>query len=212
LLLNPELAAQPDQGGNLPLHYAASSGVSTACVVACALAFMDGLEWFNKTGRTPLEIAKLEGHTGLADVLSGMLNRRHNELHTSFGAGSTAEADQLSMLSYRPQLAAQKDMEGNLPLHVAAAAGASNAAIEECIRIYPDAPRIRNGDGFLPHQLAFEHGHRTLAEALATRAGKALPPKPIRSVLGTQTVSNTVEEVPTEKADSAETEPQVPHE
>lgn len=50
LLLNAELAAQPDQGGNLPLHYAASSGVSTASLVACALAFMPGLDWANKTG------------------------------------------------------------------------------------------------------------------------------------------------------------------
>ena len=62
LLLNPQLAAQPDQGGNLPLHYAAASGVSTACAVACALAFMEGLEWANKTGRTPLEIARLGAH------------------------------------------------------------------------------------------------------------------------------------------------------
>ena len=38
LLLNPELAAQPDQGGNLPLHYAASAGASTAATVACTLA------------------------------------------------------------------------------------------------------------------------------------------------------------------------------
>ena len=98
MLLNPELAAQPDQGGNLPLHYAASSGVSTAAAVACALAFLDGLEWANKTGRNPLEIARLEGHSGLADVLSGMLNRRHNELHACFGSGPTQEAEQLRLL------------------------------------------------------------------------------------------------------------------
>jgi ankyrin repeat protein len=183
LLLNPQLAAQPDQGGNLPLHYAASSGVSTACAVACALAFMDGLEWANKTGRTPLEIARLEGNTVLADVLSGMLNRRHNELHACFGDGAAQEAEQVRLLTCRPELAAQKDTNGSLPLHIAATAGASLAAVEECVRIFPDAPRIRNGDGFLPHQLALEHGHRILAEALATRAGKALPSKPPRTVL-----------------------------
>ena len=114
LLLNPQLAAQPDQGGNLPLHYAAASGVSTACAVACALAFMEGLEWANKTGRTPLEIARLEGHTGLADVLSGMLNRRHNELHACFGLGASQEAEQLRLLACRPELAAQQDADGNL--------------------------------------------------------------------------------------------------
>ena len=183
LLLNPQLAAQPDQGGNLPLHYAASSGVSTACAVACALAFMDGLEWANKTGRTPLEIARLEGNTVLADVLSGMLNRRHNELHACFGDGAAQEAEQVRLLTCRPELAAQKDTNGSLPLHIAATAGTSLAAVEECVRIFPDAPRIRNGDGFLPHQLALEHGHRILAEALATRAGKALPSKPPRTVL-----------------------------
>ena len=196
LLLNPQLAAQPDQGGNLPLHYAASSGVSTACAVACALAFMDGLEWANKTGRTPLEIARLEGHVGLSDVLSGMLNRRHNELHAAFASGASQEAEQLRLLSIRPELAAQKDTNGNLPLHVAATAGAALAAVEECMRIFPDAPRIRNSDGFLPHQLALEHGQRSLAEALAVRAGKALPPKPIRSMLVGSTVGNETEAAP----------------
>jgi len=48
LLLHSELAAQPDQGGNLPLHYAASAGVSAAVVVACALAYIDALEFCNK--------------------------------------------------------------------------------------------------------------------------------------------------------------------
>lgn len=185
LLLNPELAAQPDQGGNLPLHYAASAGVSTAAAVACALAYMDGLEWANKTGRTPYEIAQLEGHDGLAGVLSGMLNRRHNELHAAFGEAISQEVEQLRLLSCRPELAAQKDPAGNLPLHAAAAAGASLRAVEECVRIFPDAPRCRNADGFFPHQLALEHGHRGLAEMLAARAGKALPHRPVRSVLST---------------------------
>lgn len=189
LLLNPQLAAQPDQGGNLPLHYAASSGVSTACAVACALAFMDGLEWANKTGRTPLEIARLEGHVGLADVLSGMLNRRHNELHACFTAGAEQEAEQIRLLTCRPELAAQKDNNGNLPLHLAATTGASLAAVDECMRIFPDAPKIRNGDGFLPYQLALEHGQLALAEALASRAGKTLPSKLPRTILGSRAPS-----------------------
>uniref|UniRef100_A0A7S2GFA9 U-box domain-containing protein n=1 Tax=Haptolina brevifila TaxID=156173 RepID=A0A7S2GFA9_9EUKA len=184
LMLNPALAAQPDQGGNLPLHYAASSGVSTASAVACALAFMDGLEWTNKTGRTPLDISRLEGHTGLADVLSGLLNRRHNELHVAFsGAGAGDETEQMRLLACRPELAAQKDHQGNLPLHVGAAKGASLTSIDECIRVYPDAPRCRNVDGLLPHQLALEHGHRGLAELLASRVGKVIPSRPIKSVL-----------------------------
>lgn len=80
LLLHAELAAQPDQGGNLPLHYAASAGVSAAVVVACALAYLDGLEFSNKTGRTPLDVARLEGHLGIAAVLEGMRNRHSNDL------------------------------------------------------------------------------------------------------------------------------------
>lgn len=180
LLLHPELAAQPDQGGNLPLHYAASAGASTAAAVACTLAFIEGLEWANKTGRTPCEIARLEGHSGLADVLSGMRNRKHNELHASFarGGGGSAEdqlhaqEEQLQLLACRPELAAQKDPASNLPLHLAASAGASLRAVEECVRVYPDAPRCRNADGLLPHQLALEHSHRELAQFLAARAGK----------------------------------------
>ena len=183
LLLNPELAAQPDQGGNLPLHYAASAGASTAAAVACTLAFLDGLEWANKTGRTPFEIARLEGHTGLADVLSGMLNRKHNELHAAFASGASAEAEQLRLLQCRPELAAQKDAQSNLPLHLGASSGASLRAVDEVVRVYPDAPRCRNADGLLPHQLALEHGHREIAELLASRAGKALPLKPVVSLL-----------------------------
>lgn len=82
-----------------------------------------------------------------------MLNRRHNELHESFGAGPSAEAEQLRLLSCRPELAAQKDAEGNLPLHIAAASGATLRAAEECMRIFPKAPKMRNMDGFRPHQL-----------------------------------------------------------
>ena len=180
LLLNPQLAAQPDQGGNLPLHYAASSGVSTACAVACALAFMDGLEWSNKVGRTPVEVARLEGHTGLAEVFSGLLNRRHNELHEAFGGGAPSEGMQLQLLQCRPELAAQKDAQGNLPLHMAARAGASAAAVDECVRIYPDAPRVRNGDGFLPYQLALQYGHGARGGARHPRGqgAPAAPPQP----------------------------------
>lgn len=153
LLLNPELAAQPDQGGNLPLHYAASSGVSTAALVACALAFMQGLDWANKTGRTPSDIAQLEGHLGLAAVLSGMQNRHRNDLHIAFSAGVAGEAEQLRLLQCRPELAGQKDPNCNMPLHTAAGAGASAKAVQECMRICPDASSRRNADGFFPHQL-----------------------------------------------------------
>jgi len=183
LLLNPELAAQPDQGGNLPLHYAASSGVTTAALVACALAFMAGLDWANKTGRTPLDIAQLEGHLGLAAVLSGMQNRHRNDLHVAFGSGVAGEAEQLRLLSCRPELAGQKDPECNMPLHTAAAAGASPRVIQECMRVFPDASSRRNSEGFFPHQLAIEHGHRAIAELLANHAGKQL--KEVNSVLAT---------------------------
>ena len=112
-----------------------------------------------------------------------MLNRQRNELHAAFEAGPSEEAEQLRLLQCRPELAAQKDSHGALPLHAAAVAGASLRAIEECARIFPDAPRARDANGFLPHQLALEHGHRSLAELLASRAGKQLPLKPVRSVL-----------------------------
>jgi len=183
LLLHPELAAQPDQGGNLPLHYAASSGVTTASLVACALAFMPGIDWANKTGRTPLDIARLEGHLGLAAVLSGMPNRHSNDLHAAFRKGAAAEAEQLRLLSCRPELAGQKDPECNLPLHIAATCGATPRAVQECIRVYPDAPHRRNSNGFFPHQLAAEGGHRSIAEILATCAGKRV--KVVNSILST---------------------------
>jgi len=183
LLLNPEHASQADQGGNLPLHYAASSGVSIAVIVACALAFMDGLDWFNKTGKTPLQIAQLEGHTSIAAVLSGMQNRQRNDLHATLSDGLPQEAEQLRLLSCRPELAAQRDPQGNLPLHIAAASGASMRVLQECIRTFPDGPIRRNADGFFPYQLANENGHRAAAEQLASLAGKQLPVKPIISVL-----------------------------
>jgi len=183
LLLHAELAAQPDQGGNLPLHYAASAGVSAAVVVACALAYLDGLEFSNKTGRTPLDVARLEGHLGIAAVLEGMRNRHSNDLHAAFAAGPAAEESQLRLLRCRPELAGQRDSAGNLPLHVAALHGASPAAIAEALRTFGHGPHTRNDGGFLPHQLALECGHAALAEELAAAAGCRVPPKRIKSVL-----------------------------
>ena len=110
----PELAAQADQGGNLPLHYAASAGVKPAVAVACALAFPGALSWADKRGRAPLEIAELEGHRGVASVLSGLANRQRNELHDAFAAGAEAD-EQLRLLRCRPELAAQRDGGGALP-------------------------------------------------------------------------------------------------
>lgn len=193
LLLNAELAAQPDQGGNLPLHYAASAGVTTASLVACALAFMPGLDWANRTGRTPLEIAQLEGHHGLAAVLVGMQNRHTNDLHAAFHQGATSEAEQMRLMSCRPELASQKDPDCNLPLHVAAASGASSRAVQECIRIFPEGPRRRNADGFFPHQLATEHGHRVIAEVLASHAGKQV--RVVNSILSTHLRSPQVSQL-----------------
>jgi hypothetical protein len=88
-----------------------------------------------------------------------------------------------------------------LPLHVAATAGAALAAVEECVRIFPDAPRLRNGDGFLPHQLALEFGHRALGEALAARAGKAIPNKLMRSVLQASSAATPTPGTADDKAD-----------
>ena len=129
----------------------------------------------------------------LADVLAGLLNRRHNELHAQFGQAAAQEAEQLRLLVCRPELAAQKDDRGNLPLHVAATAGASVRAVDECVRIFPDALRCRNMDGLQPFQLALEHGHRELAELLAARAGKTLPLKPVVSLLSSPPAAAAVE-------------------
>ena len=101
----------------------------------------------------------------------------------AFAAGASQEAEQLRLLQCRPELAAQKDTQLNLPLHMAALWGASLRAVEEALKVYPDAPRRRNADGLLPYQIALEHGHREIAETLAARAGKALPLKPVVSLL-----------------------------
>eukprot|EP00908_Phaeocystis_cordata_P010072 Transcript_20916.p2 GENE.Transcript_20916~~Transcript_20916.p2 ORF type:complete len:375 (+),score=152.16 Transcript_20916:242-1366(+) len=180
---DPDLAAQADQGGNLPLHYAAASGVSSAVTVACALAYMEGIEWLNKTGHTPIDIALREGNHSLAAVLTGVQNRQRNDLHVAFDAGPSLEDQQLRLLDCRPELAAQRDPEGNLPLHVGAAAGLSIAVLEKCSEVYKEGPTRRNAAGFFPHQLALEHGHRLLAERLALLAGKALPARPVNSLL-----------------------------
>jgi len=179
----PELAAQADQGGNLPLHYAASAGVKPAVAVACALAFPGALSWADKRGRAPLEIAELEGHRGVASVLSGLANRQRNELHDAFAAGAAEADEQLRLLRCRPELAAQRDGGGALPLHAAARAGASAAAADACARAHADGARARDDDGFYPHQLALEAGHRELAELLAAAAGLPLPAEPVNSVL-----------------------------
>ena len=183
LHLDAGLAAQPDQGGNLPLHYAASTAAPLPVVVACAVAFMPALEYQNKVGHTPAALARLEGHAGIAALLDGLLNHQRNELHDAFAAGPSREADQLRLLGVRPELAAQPDAAGALPLHVAAASGATRTALERCAAAFPGAPARRDDAGFLPHQLALERGDREAAEVLAARAGKKLPSRTVFSVL-----------------------------
>ena len=140
-------------------------------------------------------MARLEGHLGIAAVLEGMRNRHTNDLHLAFGStgpckaeASTAlvaegprEAEALLLLRCRPELAAQRDASGNLPLHLAALRGASSAAVAECLRAFPDGPRTRNDAGFLPHHLALERGHASLAAELAAAAGCRV--RPVHSVL-----------------------------
>ena len=41
--------------------------------------------------------------------------------------------------------AAQKDAQGNLPIHIAATSGATLRAAEECLRIFPAGSRARPG-------------------------------------------------------------------
>ncbi len=186
LLLNTELAMQPDQGGNLPLHYGASSGVSTAVIVACALANMAGLDYCNKMGRTPVDVAKLEGHHAAASVLEGMRNRHSNDLHRRLADGTGDDEAVLQLLRCRPELAAQRDTGGCLPLHVAAIAGSSLAVADECVAAYPKGPATRCDGGFLPHQLALEHRNVALAVRLASHVGVQLPSKPVQSILARQ--------------------------
>ena len=112
-----------------------------------------------------------------------MRNRHRNDLHVSFAAGAASEEEQLKLLECRPEHAAQRDYEGNLPLHVSAIVGASERAVDSCIQAHPDGPSTRNDAGFLPYQLALERGHALLAERLASHAGKQLPPKRVNSVL-----------------------------
>lgn len=202
-----------------------------------------------RTGRTPLDVARLEGHLGIAAVLEGMRNRHSNDLHSAFtanplptpkahsaampcqcgsdaaaspaaagtlstiapaaaapalavgasgspsrcgtsGSGESSNApaaqreeQQIALIRCRPDLASQRDAAGNLPVHLAALHGATLAAVAECVRIFPDGPRMRNDAGFLPHQLALEGGHAALAEELAAAAGRRVPPRRINSVL-----------------------------
>ena len=105
-----------------------------------------------------------------------MRNRHRNDLHVSFAAGASrdsslssfprgvgcfllpcagaaSEEEQLKLLECRPEHAAQRDYEGNLPLHVGAIAGASDRAVDSCIQAHPDGPGTRNDAGFLPYQV-----------------------------------------------------------
>ena len=120
----PELAAQADQGGNLPLHYAASAGVKPAVAVACALAFPGALSmWPTSAAARALEIAELEGHRGVASVLSGLANHQRNEPHDAFAAGAAEADEQLRLLRCRPE-SPRSARRRRAALHVAARAGA----------------------------------------------------------------------------------------
>ena len=98
-------------------------------------------------GHTPIDIALREGNHSLAAVLTGVQNRQRNDLHVAFDAGPSLEDQQLRLLDCRPELAAQRDPEGNLPLHVGAAAGLSIAVLEKCSEVYKEGPTRRNAAG-----------------------------------------------------------------
>lgn len=136
-----------------------------------------------RTGHNPIDIATREGNHGLAAVLTGVQNHQRNDLHIAFESGAENEAAQLRLLECRPELAAQRDPEGNLPVHLGASAGMSVAVLEKCVEVYQEGAKRRNADGFLPHQLALERGHIQVAERLAQLAGKTLPARPVNSVL-----------------------------
>ena len=176
----PELAAQADQGGNLPLHYAASAGVKPAVAVACALAFPGALSWADKRGRAPLEIAELEGHRGVASVLSGLANRQRNELHDAFAAGAAEADEQLRLLRCRPCSGSPRSAtaaESRPSTSPRAPARRRRRPLVARART-PTARARRDDDGFYPHQLALEAGHRELAEVGRRRRAAARQPSP----------------------------------
>ena len=139
LHLDAGLAAQADQGGNLPLHYAASTAAPLPVVVACAVAFMPALEYRTRWGTTPAALARLEGHVTAA-LLDGLLNHQQRAARR-LRHGPSREADQLRLLGVAG-LAAQPDAAGALrstsPPRAARHAPRSSAA-----PLLPGAPRAR---------------------------------------------------------------------
>jgi ankyrin repeat protein len=159
---DPEAVNQrDDERGGTALHWAAFGGNEGIAALLISKGAMVGA--LNNAGRTPLAIAEVTGHRGVA----GILRASEPQIIQAVRADDLAAVREL--LAKRPQAVNDADAkDGATALHWAAWRG--NEPIARLLLAGGASRTARNGTGETPLHVAERAGHAPLIEVLLERA------------------------------------------
>ena len=157
----PSLASEVDAAnGNTPLHWACCNGAPLAVITALLDADKEAARAVESDGNLPVMGAVANG--GDASVVQVLLDAnpecirarqgRHTLLHSAACNAQSAEVVQL-LVSIWAGAAAERDEEGNAPLHFACACQASPAVVKALLTACPEAAQWRGQLGRYPLSL-----------------------------------------------------------
>ena len=151
LKASPSLAAEVDaETGNTPLHFACCNRAPLAVVKALIAANRKAARVADVAGNLPIVGAVANGAD--ADVIKALLEAHpdgvktrqgeHTLLHSAASNGQTAEVVEVLLAAWAGA-AAERDKEGNAPLHFAAACQAPPAVVLALLKACPEAAQWR---------------------------------------------------------------------
>ena len=146
--------------GNTPLHWACCNGAPLAVITALLDADKEAARAVDSDGNLPVMGAVANG--GDASVVQVLLDAnpesirtrqgRHTLLHSAACNAQSADVVQL-LVSIWAGAAAERDEEGNAPLHFACACQASPAVVKALLTACPEAAQWRGQLGRYPLSL-----------------------------------------------------------
>jgi len=141
----PETASWEDTNGWLPLHYGCAKGASIEALEVLLQAYPGGMVAQDKRMRTPLHFAFYK---------SG--NEEQDKSKSSGNRSDKTVADIVSLLRNATKV---PDEKGRLPLHFAAAYGASAPALEALLDLFPRSIETKENMGRTPLHYVMANAH-----------------------------------------------------
>lgn len=172
------LLNRPDKCKRTPLHYAAANSKNEFVEL---LMNQDGiiLDAVDEDGRTPLLVAASRGYGTVLTTLKCKADMCKRDNSGKNAVLLAAESDEISILriawANKKELFDVVDLEGNTPLHAAAAHG-SDKALEEILSNQPN-PYPLNYNMKTPLHLAAENGHKECVKKLLEKPPIVAPPR-----------------------------------